>query len=371
MLWEGTLERKGDLPAVRRCVEEMEEYLPISTPEALAGRLGLRLDQIAKLDGNENPYGPSPRVAAALAAYGSFHRYPDPLQQETRAILADHVGVPAESLMLGAGSDELIDTLARMYLEPGDEVMDFPPTFGMYPFSTQLCGGRVVAVPRNPDYSVDLAAAEAALTPRTRVIFLASPNNPSGNLAPTQLVEGLLSTGRLVVVDEAYAEFSSDTLIPLVARYRNLVVLRTFSKWAGLAGLRVGYGVFPPEVIRQMWKIKQPYNLNAAAQVAVRESLADLDLLRANIGRIVEERGRLFQRLSDLPFLRAYPSEANFILCDVLEGRADDAVAFLASRGIIIRYFRKPRLENCIRVSVGLPEHTDRVIDALREWSAI
>jgi len=359
------------LPAVRRCIEEMEEYVPIRTPEVLAEELGLKPEQILKLDGNENPYGCSPRVPLALAEFSSYHRYPDPLQEETRALLSRYLGVPAESLVLGMGSDELIDTLMRVYLEPGDEVMDFPPTFGMYSFSARVCGARLVEVPRVERFEIDLARAESALTERTKMIFLASPNNPSGNLPPRWQVERLLATGRLVVVDEAYVEFSSGTLVPLVAEYPNLVVLRTFSKWAGLAGLRVGYGVFPPEVMRQIWKIKQPYNLNVAAQVAVRESLLDADRLLDRVKRIVAERERLAGQLAALGTLRVYPSQANFLLCDVLEGNAVEIVEFLARRGIIVRYFRKPRLQNSLRISVGLPEHTDAIIAALKDWYSI
>ncbi len=377
------------LPSVRRSVAEMEEYVPISTPEALAQKLGLRPDQVVKLDGNENPYGPSPRVASALAEFTSYHRYPDPLQLETRTLLAGYVGAPAEMLMLGMGSDELIDTLMRVYLEPGDEVIDLPPTFGMYGFSAQISGARTVQVSRNDSFEIDLDGVERAITDRTKMVFVASPNNPSGNVASRDQLERLLATGRLVVVDEAYAEFSTTTLtgrlvvvdeayaefstttlVPLVAEHENLAVLRTFSKWAGLAGLRVGYGVFPEAVIRQMWKIKQPYNLNVAAQVAVRESVADLDRLRANVRLIVAERERLRGELDRFAFLHVYPSEANFLLCDLLEGDAVDLVEFLAARGIIIRYFRKPRLLNSVRFSVGLPEHTDMIVSALRDWQA-
>jgi histidinol-phosphate aminotransferase len=226
----------------------------------------------------------------------------------------------------------------------------------------------VVVAPRTDDFEIDLEAAERSLTERTRIIILASPNNPSGNLAGREQVERLLDSGRLVIVDEAYAEFSGTSFIPMVADHPNLVVLRTFSKWAGLAGLRVGYGVFPPGVIKHLWKIKQPYNLNLAAQVAVKESLADREWLLANVRKIVAERERLASKLAGLGFLRVYPSQANFILCDLLAGDAEDVMAFLASRGIIIRYFRKPRLMNSIRISIGLPEHTDAVIAALKEW---
>lgn len=358
------------LPDVRRCVEDMEEYVPIRTPEVLAAKLGIHPDQIIKLDGNENPYGCSPRVARALGDFRSYHRYPDPLQEETRALLSRHLGVPSESIVLGTGSDELIDTLMRVYLEPGDEVIDFPPTFGMYAFSAEVSGARVVEIPRVDHFGIDLARVERVLTPRTKMIFLASPNNPTGNLLAQQQVERLLRTGRLVVVDEAYAEFASATLLPLVAQHDRLVVLRTFSKWAGLAGLRVGYGVFPPEVVRQIWKIKQPYNLNVAAQVAVRESLMDLEWLRGNVERIVRERERLRVELETLGFLRVYPSQANFLLCDLLEGSAQEMVEFLADRAIFIRYFKKPRLLNSVRFSVGLPEQGDALLAALREWEA-
>lgn len=359
---------EGGLPPIRRCIAEMEEYVPVSTPEALAQRLGLRPDQIIKLDANENPYGCSTRVARALAEYGGYHRYPDPWQQGTRSLLSSYVGASADSLMLGMGSDELIDYLLRLFLEPGDEVIDLPPTFGMYSFSTQVCGGRVVSVPRDERFEIDLEGVERALTDRTKVIFLDSPNNPSGTLASAGQVERLLATGRLVVVDEAYAEFSSSTLVPLVEKHCNLVVLRTFSKWAGLAGLRVGYGVFPPQVIRQLWKMKQPYNLNVAAEVAVRESLLDAEYLLGNVRRIVQERERLRAKLESLDFLRVYPSQGNFLLCGVLEGGAQGVMEYLARRGIIIRYFKKPRLLNSLRISVGLPEHTDAIVAALREW---
>ena len=358
------------MPPVRRCIAEMDEYVPISTPEVLARRLGLHPDQIIKLDGNENPYGCSPRVRRALAEYDGFQRYPDPLQQEIRSLLSIYLGTKAESIMLGMGSDELIDYVLRLFLEPGDEVIQFPPTFGMYSFSTQICGGRAVSVPRGEKFEIDLEGVERALSDRTKVIVIDSPNNPSGALVSKGQLEWLLRTGRLVVVDEAYAEFSTETLVPLVEKHSNLVVLRTFSKWAGLAGLRAGYGVFPQGVIRELWKMKQPYNLNVAAEVAVRESLLDVDYLLSNVKKIVSERERLLSMLQSLDFLRVYPSQGNFLLCDLLEGNAEELVDFLARRGIIIRYFRKPRLFNSIRISVGLPEHTDAVVEALRAWRA-
>ncbi len=361
---------EGKTPSVRTAIAEMQEYVPVRTSESLAQKLGLRLDQIMKLDANENPYGCSPKVLRALGRYSSYHRYPDPQQEETRSLLAEYVGVPADYLLLGMGADELIDYVLRLYVETGDEVIELPPTFGMYSFSTHVCGGKLVPVPRGERFEIDLEGVERAITERTKVIFVDSPNNPSGGMPSMEDVERLLATGRVVVLDEAYSEFSNLTFAPLVQRYPNLVVLRTFSKWAGLAGLRVGYGVFPLPMLRQLWKMKQPYNLNVAAEVAVHESLLDSKRLLAKVKRIIRERGRLLGMLESLDFLRVYPSQGNYILCDVLEGNAMELMQFMAHRGIILRYFKKPRLMNSIRISVGLPEHTDAVVAGLREWRA-
>ena len=170
-----------------------------------------------------------------------------------------------------------------------------------------------------------------------------------------------------MVVDEAYYEFSRATVLPLIEKYDNLVVLRTFSKWAGLAGLRIGYGFFPPEIAAFILRIKVPYNVNVAALVAVEESLKDTDYLMASVDKIIAERERLYAALKRITWLKPYPSQANFILCDVLEGDAKTLHARLQAKGILVRYFDQPRIKNCIRVSVGRPEHTDALIKALRE----
>ena len=169
-----------------------------------------------------------------------------------------------------------------------------------------------------------------------------------------------------MVVDEAYYEFSGVTIAPLVPHYENLVVLRSFSKWAGLAGLRVGYGIFPHRLAELISKIKPPYNVNVAAQIAALESLRDVDYLRDTIGTIVAERGCLFAKLKGVGFLDPFPSQANFILCSVLNGQAREIHHQLKQKGIFIRYFDTPQLENCLRISVGKPEHTDVLIDALK-----
>ncbi|MBM2810503.1 MAG: histidinol-phosphate aminotransferase, partial [Chloroflexi bacterium] len=308
-------------PSVRRAVRDMAPYAPPEDLEAIGLRTGIALRALIKLDANENPYGPSPRVAEALARFDQYHRYPDPDQKVIRPLVAAYAGVPADSVMLGNGSDEIIDLLCRIYLEPDDEVIDCTPTFGMYVFSTALCGGRQVEVPRTASWDVDFDAVLSAITPRTRLIFLATPNNPTGNALDRESVSALLRAGPVVVLDEAYVEFSAlPSFAPMVQEYDNLVVLRTFSKWSGLAGLRVCYGVLPPGIAQHLWKIKPPFNVNLAAEAAVRATLEDLQGVRESIAKIVDERERMAELLGAIDGMRVWPSVANFLLVEVMSG---------------------------------------------------
>jgi len=343
----------------------MRSYTPIEPTELLSQRDELPLEKVIKLDGNENPYGCSPKVYQALATYPFYHNYPDPEQRELRKALERYTGLDRTHIVCGMGSDELIDLTLRLFLKPGDEVINCPPTFGMYPFSTDVCGGRVVDIPRTEDFALDMAGIKKALTKRTKVIFVASPNNPTGDTATEKEIMELVGTGKIVVVDEAYFEFSNVTVANLVPAYPNLIVLRTFSKWAGLAGLRIGYGFFPVDIANYMMKIKQPYNANAAAQAAVLASLADIEYLRANVAKIVMERERLFGKLKGLGWLKPYPSSGNFILCSLPEGKAKKIWQQLQKKGIFVRYFDTPRLKDCLRISVGRPEDTDALIEVL------
>jgi len=373
----------------------MRSYTPIEPIEILGQRAEGR---IIKLDGNENPYGCSPKVYQALANYPYYHIYPDPEQRKLRQALEKYTSLNQENIICGGGSDELIDLILRLFLQPGDEAINCSPTFGMYPFSTEVCGGKVVDVPRDRDFVIDIVGIKKVLNKKTKVIFIASPNNPTGNVITEQEIVELVSTGRIVVVDEAYFEFSSVTAASLVPDYSNLIVLRTFSKWAGLAGLRIGYGIFPVEIASCLMKIKQPYNVNVAAQAAVLASLADVDYLRNNVAKIVAERERLFGRLKELKWLKPYPSSANFIFCTVHsysepfischsegakrpknlargklceESPAKEIWHQLQKKGIFTRYFDSPRLRDYLRISVGKPEDTDALIEALRTLPVI
>jgi histidinol-phosphate aminotransferase len=352
---------------IRPHIASFVGYSPSTSPETLKGKLGVSVEQIIKLDANENPYGCSPKVNQALATYTRFNIYPDAHQTELRRLLAEYSGVGAECIVAGGGSNQLLDLLIRLFVGPGDEVIDCVPTFDIYRFSTAICGGKLVEVPRDKDFSVDIKKVKTAITKKTRLVFLANPNSPTGNITPKKDILEILDTGLPVVVDEAYYEFSGKTVAHLLAKYQNLMVFRTFSKWAGLAGLRVGYGMFPPKVAEYLLMTMIPYNVNVAALVAVKESLKDLDYLMATVRKIVAERERLFSELNKFKWLKPFPSWANFILCEVLEGEAKELKQELQRRGILVRYFDRPLLRNYIRISVGKPEHTDALIKALGE----
>jgi histidinol-phosphate aminotransferase len=353
---------------VRAHIRQMPAYEPILPYEVLSRQLGIPTEQLIKLDANENPYGPLPEVRQALAGLRFPHIYPDPESRDLRQALAAYHNVPVDNLLAGAGADELIDLLMRLLIEPGQALVNCPPTFGMYAFDGDVNQAQVINVPRRSDFSLDLAGIEAAVqNSQARMIFIASPNNPDGSLAPAEAIQRLLALPALLVLDEAYIEFAppDSSWLGQVSRYENLAVLRTFSKWAGLAGLRIGYGAFPSGLMPHLWKVKQPYNVSVAASTAGLVSLQHAGQLEAAGERIAAERQRLYGLLQEIPYLQAYPSQANFILCRVVGRSARALKQELANRGILVRYFNKPGLDDHIRISVGKPEHSQRLVEIL------
>ncbi|MEZ4503816.1 MAG: histidinol-phosphate transaminase [Dehalococcoidia bacterium] len=358
--------------ALRPALRSLEGYTPIEPPEEVAARYGIDPASIVKLDGNENPYGPSPRARAALAALAEdgAHRYPDPDQRRLRTALSSHLDVPVGSIVAGAGSDELIDLVFSAYVGTGDRIVVAPPTFGMYAFDAELHGATVVEVPRAEDWSLDAGALLEAASD-AKVVFIPSPNNPTGDILPRDLALRLAETGALIVVDEAYIEFShAESLAREAASGLPLVVLRTFSKWAGLAGLRVGYGIMPPAIAETFMQIKQPYDLNVAAEVAALASLEDRAELDERACQITGERDRLAEALRATEWLSPSPSEANFLLCRLRDAEGAAVREALRRRGVFVRYFDTSRLRDYIRISIGTAEDTDRLLAALDEVRA-
>ncbi len=358
---------------VRAAVLEMRAYTPILPYEVLSAQLGCAPEDILKLDANENLYGAVPAVRAALGALPYPHIYPDPESRALRSLLAQHTGVPAAQLVAGAGADELIDLTMRMLLDAGDVLLDCPPTFGMYANCAHIQGAQVLAVPRRADFSLDIHALRAAVARhKPKLLCLGSPNNPDGSqLADAELLQ-LLQLPLVLLLDEAYIDFAGAgaSRITWPLRHANLVVLRTFSKSAGLAGLRAGYGAFPAALVEHVWKIKPPYNLSVAADAAARAALAAMPAVQAHVDAIVAERARLAAGLAQVPYLQPIPSAANFVLCRVTGRPAQQLQAQLAQQRILVRYFDKPALRDCVRISVGQPAHTDRLLQALHALPA-
>lgn len=356
---------------VRPDIIAMEAYTPILPFEVLSQKLGRPAEAITKLDANENPYGPSPAALAALANGRWYHIYPDPASTALREALSLQLELPAERLLVGMGADELIDLVLRAVLQPGDAVISCPPTFGMYAFSTGVNMGRLVEVPRFADFGLDVAGIRTAVAanPDAKILFLCSPNNPDGSVISESVLRALLALPLLVVLDEAYVEFAMQegeaSRIAWTLAHDNLVVLRTFSKLAALAGLRVGYGAFPTWLLPHLWKIKQPYNVNVAASLAAEAALAEPAWMQEKLALLVAERERMVRELARFSFLSPFPSQANFVLFRVKGRPAAGLKEALAQHGVLVRYFSKPGLENCIRISAGRPQDTDRLVAAL------
>ncbi len=362
---------------VRPDIAEMEAYTPIVPFEVLSQALGRPIAEIVKLDANENPYGPAPKALEALAALNvEVPIYPDPEARTLRTMLSDALGIGSEHIFVGAGADELIDLTMRLFIEPGDKIINCPPTFGMYKFDAALVAAKVVNVPRNADFSLNIDAIKQAIVEhKPKLLFVTSPNNPDGGLLPANQLEHLLQLPVMVILDQAYVEFSAppaeaNAVLQRIPMTSNLAVLRTFSKWAGLAGLRVGYGIYPLWAMQHLWKIKQPYNLNVAADAAARGSLEDIDWLYNNLALIRAERDRLFEQLRALSFIEPYPTKSNFILCNVTGTTATAVRDRLRDEGILIRYYNKPGLEDHIRVTIGKPEHSAKLMTILKRIEA-
>ncbi|RYY98049.1 MAG: histidinol-phosphate transaminase [Chitinophagaceae bacterium] len=315
------------------------------------------------LDANENSFG------SPLTKW--YNRYPDPLQWELKKKIAAVKNVPAESMLLGNGSDECIDLLLRAFCEPAlDEVLICPPTYGMYEVYARINNVRIAEVPLLPDFQLDLEGIESALTPATKIIWICSPNNPTGNSIDREAIEVILNNfDGLVVVDEAYINYSRQrSFLPELKDYPNLVVLQTFSKAWGLAALRLGITYASTEIIDVLNKIKPPYNINAATQELARNALDKLDEVNLMIRETVQERDALIRSLSAVPGVeRIFPTDANFVLVRIRE--ATRVYEYLRARGIIVRNRSNVLLcDDCLRITVGTPQQDAQLINALNEY---
>jgi histidinol-phosphate aminotransferase len=355
--------------SVRPELERVTTYLPGESLVAFSTRTGIPIHRIIKLNSNESPYGPVPSAIEALGDYKNYNNYPDSDATILRAALSDYTGLEGPYIVLSHGSNELINLLWHIFLSVGDTIICCPPTFSLYTSITSFCGASVIEVPQTSEFEIDVVGVLAALTPSTKLIVICSPNNPTGNPIAESDVLALLESGRIVVIDEAYVEFSQRPggFAHLVPHFRNLVVLRSFSKWAGLAGLRIGYGLVPVWIAKYMLQAQCPFEVNVAGHIAAIETLTHLEHALANVQRITQERDRLFDMLKNQSYLTPFPSQGNYILArlDELDVQIEQVRDAVEDHGILLRYFQKPSMHNFLRVTVGLPEHTDILAQAL------
>lgn len=316
------------------------------------------------LDANENALG-SP-------AGNGYNRYPDPLQRELKERIAAMVSISQSKIFIGNGSDEAIDLLFRIFCSPdSDEVIICPPTYGMYKVSADINDVAVREVRLTDDFHLDVNAIRKAITDRTKLIFICSPNNPTGNLMRRESVTAIARDfSGIVVVDEAYIHFADEpSLINELGRYSNLVVLQTFSKAWGMAGLRVGMAFAGKEIVGIMNRVKPPYNVSGIAQRAILDALDQEDQVASWAEEVLRERDRLRNRLATFEFVeKIYPTQANFLLAKTND--ADVIYKYLVDRQIIVRNRNKIELcEGCLRITVGTRDENERLLDTLNSFS--
>jgi histidinol-phosphate aminotransferase len=356
-------------------LKNLPTYQPGRPIEEVARELNLPVDSIIKVASNENPFGPSPLAIAAMQkAIAGVNLYPDGNAFYLKQKLAAKLGVETTNLILGNGSNEIIEFVAHALLAPGDDVVVSQFCFAIYPIVAKMFGANLIIVPAK-NHGHDLSAMLKAITPKTRIVFVANPNNPTGTLAPREEVIQFVNDvpdDVLLVMDEAYIEFLDDAvdLIPLIRLgvRKNLVLMRTFSKIYGLAGLRVGYGVGNSDLISALEKIRQPFNVNLLAQTAALAALDDDEHVRKtranNFGGL-----QFFEKAFRELKLEFVPSFANFILVRVIEGQK--VFEAMQKQGVIVRPMGGYQLPEWIRVSVGTPKENQRCLDALEKISGI
>lgn len=325
-----------------------------------------------KLDAMENPYSLPEALSAEIAAsvaQAAMNRYPDPSAATLKAKIRAVTGLPSGmDILLGNGSDELIQLLALALNKPGAALLGVEPSFVMYKMIAAFTGMRYVGVPLRADFSLDLLGTLRAIErERPALVFLAYPNNPTGNLFDGSALEEIIETTEgLVVVDEAYYAFASDSFLPLLGKYPNLLVMRTFSK-LGMAGLRLGFLAGPAAWLNELEKLRLPYNVGVLPQLAAEKLLEHHDVLLAQAAQIREDRTALVEALARIPGVTVFTSEANFLLFRVAGATA--VFEGLKQRGVLIKNLNggHPMLQDCLRVTVGTPQENERFMNALKE----
>ncbi|GAB4306746.1 MAG: histidinol-phosphate transaminase [Methanobacteriaceae archaeon] len=360
---------------LNRVVKELEPYVPGKSIEEIASKYNLNPDSIIKLGSNENPLGPSQNaVQAILDNLNNIHQYPESNIDNLKEELAAYASVESENIIVGGdGADEILDVLGKTFIEPGDEFIVPIPSYMYYEFTLRIHGAVPVFAKWDvEDNQLDVASVIDCLSPKTKIIFLCTPNNPTGGIIDKKDIETVLkSTDALVVIDEAYIEFSGTNNVDLLQKYENLFILRTFSKVLGLAGMRIGYGISNKELISYMHRVKPVFSLTKLSYVASLATLKDKEYIKESAQISIQSREFLYDLLDKFESLKVYPSKANYLLVDIRNTGydAESLTEELLKRGIIVRNCSSFRgLDGYwIRVSVGTLKEDQKLIDALKE----
>jgi histidinol-phosphate aminotransferase len=341
----------------RPAIDAMTGYVPGEQPKPGT--------KIIKLNTNENPYPPSPKAMEVLRNLDSewLRRYPDPFARDFCHAVSDALGVPADWVIVGNGSDDVLNILVRACAEGSDRKIVYPiPTYVLYSTLAAMQPARVVEIPYGPDFKLpidELVSMQGAIT------FIASPNSPSGHLVP---LDGLRELARRVpgvlAIDEAYTDFADFSALPLVHEFENVIILRTLSKGYSLAGLRMGFGIANPKLLAGLFKVKDSYNIDAIATAVGTASMRDQTYKNECAEKVKESRSKLTVDLKNLGFT-VLDSQANFLLATPPEGNAETLYLALKERGILVRYFKQPGLSDKLRITVGTDEQNRTLIEAL------
>lgn len=342
----------------RQNIDALSAYVPGEQPPSDA--------KVIKLNTNENPYPPAPAALQVLRELDGelLRRYPHPMARAFREAASLALGVPADWILVGNGSDDLLTMIMRACAEPGRRVVYPMPTYVLYRTLAQIQDAEVVEVPFHEDYSLPI---EPLIKAQGAVTFIASPNSPSGTVAPVELLDKLATQlSGILVVDEAYVDFADSNALELVKKYDNVIVLRTLSKGYSLAGLRLGFGIANPSLLEGLFKVKDSYNVDAIACAVGAAAIADQSYKENNAQKIKNSRSKMQEALQKLGFY-VLPSQANFLLAQSPSGNAQSLYQTLKERGIFVRYFNQPRLADKLRITIGTPEQNEALLKVLAE----
>ncbi|HLN44134.1 MAG TPA: histidinol-phosphate transaminase [Candidatus Sulfotelmatobacter sp.] len=352
-------------------IQGQKSYSAESTNESIAKKYGLKPESIMKLNYNENLFLPKERIVSLLKAVAEecdLRIYPQDEEVELKEKIGEYLQVPVECIAVGNSSDEVMERTIRIFLEKGNKAVTFIPTFSVFKCCVDFSDAQFIGVSLRDDFTVDIEGMEATFTPETKLLYLCSPNNPTANQLKQREVEALIEDfPGIVLVDEAYAEYADYSVVPLINKYRNLIVLRTFSKAFGLAGIRLGYAVANPTLALTINKLPAPYAISVISLSMGRKMLENVALIRESAEALKMERRRLIDELNEIKGTEAFESKTNFVLFNT-DKSYEEIYEDMLKQGLIIKKLgRLLKYPNCLRTTVGLPEMNRKLLKALRQ----